>query len=197
MKGKLTKEEKRHLDDARRDKQVKEHAVQQVQELPPVCFASQPHKPGLSQCLPPLRLFCPTPHYILYALESQTKSDLLDRTPTPARPARVSGVQPPSSPGGSSGGPSSRPPTKKRRTPLSSASPSGSLNVSSSDKKGLFFSAEEAGKMAMIDDFSQLWGLPPHLTPPGMPSNLDEAQIRFMEVRSSLLAHSSLSHVDC
>jgi len=34
MKAKLTKEEKRHLDDARRDKQVKEHAVQQVQELP-------------------------------------------------------------------------------------------------------------------------------------------------------------------
>jgi len=71
------------------------------------------------------------------------------------------------------------------------------LNVSSSDKKGLFFSAKEAGKMAMIDDFSQLWGLPPHLTPPGTPSNLDEVQIRFMEVRSSLLAHSSSSHVDC
>jgi len=28
MKGKLTKEEKRHFDDARRDKEVKEHAVQ-------------------------------------------------------------------------------------------------------------------------------------------------------------------------
>jgi len=27
MKGKLTKEEKRHLDDDRRDKQVKEHVV--------------------------------------------------------------------------------------------------------------------------------------------------------------------------
>jgi len=27
MKGKLTKEERRHLDDARRDKQVKEHVV--------------------------------------------------------------------------------------------------------------------------------------------------------------------------
>jgi len=36
MKGKLTKEEKRHLDDARIDKQVKEHAMQQAQELPPV-----------------------------------------------------------------------------------------------------------------------------------------------------------------
>jgi len=70
------------------------------------------------------------------------------------------------------------------------------LNLSSSDKKGLFFSAKEVGKMAMIDNFSQLWGLPPHLTPPGMPSNLYEAQIRFMEVCSSL-AHSSSSHVDC
>jgi len=28
MKGKLTKEEKRHLDNARKDKQVKEHAVE-------------------------------------------------------------------------------------------------------------------------------------------------------------------------
>jgi len=71
------------------------------------------------------------------------------------------------------------------------------LNVSSSDKKGLFFSAEEAGKMAMINEFSQLWGLPPHLTPPGTPLNLDEVQIRFMKVRSSLLAHSSSSHADC
>ena len=143
--------------------------MQQVQEFPLVCSASRPHKPDLSQCLPPLRLFCLTPHYIVYALESQTKSDLLDRTPTPARPAHVGGVLPPSDPGGSSGGPSSRPPTKKRRAPLSSASPSSSLNLSSSERRGLFFSAEEAGKMAMIDDLSQLWGLPPHLSPPGMP----------------------------
>jgi len=69
--------------------------------------------------------------------------------------------------------------------------PSGSLSLPSSEKKGLFFSGEEAGKMAMIDDLSQLWGLPPHLTPAGMPLNLDEAQIRFMEVCFLLLAHSS------
>jgi len=30
MKGKLTKEERRHLDDARRDKQVKVHIIQQA-----------------------------------------------------------------------------------------------------------------------------------------------------------------------
>jgi len=59
MKGKLTKEEKRHLDDARQDKQVKEHAVRQAQELPPVRSSSRPHKPGLSRRLPSLRLFCP------------------------------------------------------------------------------------------------------------------------------------------
>jgi len=30
MKGKLTKKEMRHLDDTQRDKQVKEHVVQQA-----------------------------------------------------------------------------------------------------------------------------------------------------------------------
>jgi len=117
MKGKLTKEEKRHLDDARRDKQVKEHAVQQAQEFPPVCSFCRQSEPGLSKCLPPLKLFCLTPRYIVHAWESQTKSDLLDGTPTTACLARISGVQPPSGPGGSSSGPSALPPTKKRRAP--------------------------------------------------------------------------------
>jgi len=61
MKGKLTKEERRHLDDARRDKQVKEHAIHQAQELPLVRSSFRPRKPSWSQRLPPLRLFCPPP----------------------------------------------------------------------------------------------------------------------------------------
>ena len=81
MKGKLMKEEKRHLDDARWDKQVKEHAIQQVEELPPIRSSSRSHKPGLSQRLSPLRLFCLPPRCVVYALESQTKGDLLESTP--------------------------------------------------------------------------------------------------------------------
>jgi hypothetical protein len=196
MKGKLTKEEKRHLDDARREKQVKEHAVQQAQELPPVYSSSRPRKPGLLQRLPPLKLLCPPPRYIVYALESQTKSDLLDRTPTPARPARVSGVQPPSGPGSSGGGPSSRPPTKKRRAPLHPSSSPGSSSQPSAERKGLFFSAEYAGKVTMIDDMARLWGLPPHITPAGTPESLEEGQVRFMEVDSLLPMHISLAHTD-
>jgi len=46
IKEKLTKEEMRHLDDARREKQVKDHVVQQAQELPPVCSSSCPRKPS-------------------------------------------------------------------------------------------------------------------------------------------------------
>uniref|UniRef100_A0A7C8YKA1 Uncharacterized protein n=1 Tax=Opuntia streptacantha TaxID=393608 RepID=A0A7C8YKA1_OPUST len=35
MNGKLTKEERRHLDDAKREKQVNKYVIQQIQELPP------------------------------------------------------------------------------------------------------------------------------------------------------------------
>ena len=83
MKGKLTKEGKRHLDDARRDKQVKQHAVRQAHKLPPVRSSFRPRKPSLAQCLPPLRLFCSPPCDIVFTLESQTKSDLLDRARLP------------------------------------------------------------------------------------------------------------------
>jgi len=48
MKGKLIKEEKRHLDDARRDKQVKEHVVQQAQELPPAHSSFLPLRSSMS-----------------------------------------------------------------------------------------------------------------------------------------------------
>ena len=45
-------------------------------------------------------------------------------------------------------------------------------------------STEHAGKIAMINDVAQLWGLPPYLTPEGTPASLEEAQVRFMEVYS-------------
>jgi len=160
MKGKLTKEEKRHLNDTRRDKQVKEYVLQQAQELPPVHSSFHPHKSSLSQHLPPLRLFCP-PRYIVFALELQTKSNLLDHTPTLMRPARVNSIPPPSGLGGSSGGPSSLPPTKKRRAPLHSSPTPGSSSHYSTKSKGHFFSVEHAGKIAMINDMAQLWGIPP------------------------------------
>jgi len=184
MKGKLTKEEKSHLDDARRDKQVKEHAVQQAQELPPGHSFSHQREPGLSKHLPVLKLFCLTLRYMVYTLESQTKIDLLDRTPTPAHPAQISGVLPPSGLGGSSSGPSGLPPIKKRRAPLRSSLlpvPSSQAFV---ERKGLFFSAGQAGNITMINDIAQLWGLPPHITPEDSPASLEEAQVCFMEVLS-------------
>ena len=61
VKGKLIKEEKRHLDDARREKQVKEHAIHQVKDLSSVCSF-------------PLPKYFPPPHDMVIALESQTKS---------------------------------------------------------------------------------------------------------------------------
>jgi len=182
MKGKLTKEEKRHLDNARWDKQVKEHGVQQVKELPPVRSSSGPHKPGLSQRLASLRLFCPPPRYVVYSLESQMKGDLLESTPTPAHPARISGVQPPSGPSSSSGGPSILPPSKKGRAPLCPSPSPRSLSLPSVGKRGLFFSLEQAGKIAMINDMAKLWGLPPYVTPEGTPPSFEEAQVRFVEV---------------
>jgi len=48
MKGKLNKEERRHFNDARRDKQVKEHVVQQAQELPSIHSFFRPCKSSLS-----------------------------------------------------------------------------------------------------------------------------------------------------
>jgi len=195
MKGKLTKEEKRHLDDARRDNQVKEHAVQQAQKLPPVRSSFRPRKPGLSHHLPPLRLFCPTPRDIVYALESQTKSDPLDRTLTPAHPARVSGVHPPTGPGGSGSGPSGLSPTKKRRAPLYSSLTLGSSSQRSVERKGIFFSAEQAGKTTMINEMAQLWGLPPYVTLEGTPASLEEAQVCFMEVYSLLTTNIIFTYV--
>jgi len=174
---------------------VKKHAVQQAQELPSVHSSSRPHKPGLSRHLPPLRLFCPTPRHIVFALESQTKSDLLDRTPTPAHPTRVSGVQPPTGPGGSGGGPLGLAPTKKRRTPLHSSPTLGSSSQPSVEKKGFFFSAEQAGKITMINKMAQLWGLPPYVTPEGISMSLKEAQVRFMEVYSLLPTNIIFTYV--
>jgi len=179
MKKKLTKEEKRHLDNARRDKQAKEHAMQQAQELPPVRSSSPPHKLGLSHRLSPLRLFCPTPRDIVYALESLTKSNLLDRTLTPAHPARVSGVQPPTGLGGLGSGPLGLPPTKKHRAPLRSPSTLGSSSQPFVVRKGLFFSTEQAGKITMTNEMAQLWGLPPYVTPEGTPTSLEEAPVHL------------------
>ena len=139
--------------------------MRQAQELPPVRSFSRQREPGLSKRLTPLKLFCPTPRYIVYALESQTKSDLLDRTPTLARPACISGVQPLSGSGGSSSGPSALPPIKKRRAPLRSSPSPVPSSQAFAERKGLFFSTEQVAKMTMINDMAQLWGLPPYITP--------------------------------
>jgi len=195
MKGKIIKEERRHLDDVRKDKQVKEHAVQEAQELPSVRSSSRPHKPSLSRRLPPLRLFCPTPRDIVYALESQTKSDLFDRTPTPTHSARVSGVQPPTGLGASGSEPSGLPPTKKRGAPLHSSPTLGSSSQPSVERKRLFFSAEQAGKITVINEMAQLWGLPAYVTSEGTPASLEEAQVRFMEVYSLLPTNIIFTYV--
>ena len=70
IKGKLMKEEKRHLDDACWDKQVKEHAMKQAQELLPIRSSSRLHKPGLVPTSPSFEVILSTPRYVVYALES-------------------------------------------------------------------------------------------------------------------------------
>jgi len=51
-------------------------------------------------------------------------------------------------------------------------------------RKGLFFSAKQAGKITMINNMAQLWGLPPHITTEDTPASLEETQACFMEVLS-------------
>ena len=110
------------------------------------------------------------------------RNDLLESTTTPTRHARINGVQPPSGPGSSSGGPLSLSPSKKCRAPLCSSPSPGSSSLLSIEKKGLFFSAEQASKIAMINNMAKLWGLPPYVTPEGTLPNLEDAQVRFVEV---------------
>ncbi|KAJ8424257.1 hypothetical protein Cgig2_011144 [Carnegiea gigantea] len=52
MESKLTKKKGRHTKDARREKQIRKHVIQQVQSLPPICFPSQQHKPSVAKCIP-------------------------------------------------------------------------------------------------------------------------------------------------
>ena len=68
MKGKLSKEERRHLDDARQEKQVREHVIQEVQDLPLV-RSSQSRKSGLPQRVPPLKCMS-SPYSMVITLES-------------------------------------------------------------------------------------------------------------------------------
>uniref|UniRef100_A0A7C9CQU7 Uncharacterized protein n=1 Tax=Opuntia streptacantha TaxID=393608 RepID=A0A7C9CQU7_OPUST len=103
MNGKLTKEERRHLDDAKREKQVNKYVIQQIQELPPVC----------SSC--------------------RTKSKQLDHMQTSMRPDCTAGATSVQtllpSLRGTSSEPTSLPPTKKRRA-LPRVSPAlGSISL--------------------------------------------------------------------
>jgi len=40
----------------------------------------------------------------------------------------------------------------------------------------------QAGKITMINDMAKVWGLPAFVTPEGTLPNLENAQVRFMEV---------------
>jgi len=111
------------------------------------------------------------------------KSDLLDCTPTPARPAHISGIQPRSGQEALAVDPLAFRPQRSVE-PRSSPSPVPSSEASD-ERQELFFSVEQAEKITMINNMAQLWGLPPHITPEGTPTSLEEAQVRFIEVLSS------------
>jgi len=156
--------------------------VQQVEELPPVRSSSRPHKPGLSQRLPPLRLFCPPSRYVVYALESQTKRDLLESTPTPARPLVLATYNLLQAPVVQVAGLQAFLLRRSTRHLCARPHRPDLRAYFLLGRGGFFFSAEQASKIVMINDMAKLWGLPPFVTPEGTPPSFEEAQVRFMEV---------------